>query len=139
MEATRMDGIAHQVKGRLKQTFGKLIGDAKLTADGAAERAVGDSQNIAGGPLITGIDADRVSGVGRQIKGAGAQVLGRLFGDKKMAADGSADRAAGKAQNEAGSARDEAREIGKAASGSAHVVVSAGPDHDAPRHDAPAD
>jgi uncharacterized protein YjbJ (UPF0337 family) len=110
MDASRIEGIGHQIKGRLKEQFGQLIGDAKLTADGAAERVAGDAQNTASGQLIAGIDMDRITGVGRQLKGAGEQALGRLIGDAKLMGDGSAEISAGKAQNAAGSARDETRQ-----------------------------
>jgi uncharacterized protein YjbJ (UPF0337 family) len=98
----------------LKEQVGKLIGDAKLASDGAAERAVGDAQSKSGNRLVAGIDADRIAGVGRRIKGAGERALGRIIGDAKLAADGDADIAAGQAQNAAGGARDEAREAEKA-------------------------
>jgi len=115
METNRMESIGHQLKGALKEKFGKFIGDGKLTRDGAAERALGDAQTSGGKPLVAGIDADRITGVGHQIKGAGEQALGRLMGDAKMMANGSAEISAGKAQNEAGSARDEARQANQSA------------------------
>ena len=42
MESNRIEGIGHQVKGAVMEGLGKAIGDAKLAADGAAERAIGD-------------------------------------------------------------------------------------------------
>ena len=46
-------------KGPLIERLGKAIGDAKLAADGAAERAIGDEQNVAGagGDQLMGVDA----------------------------------------------------------------------------------
>ncbi len=109
MDRARIDAIGHQVKGTLKQGLGKVIGDAKLQADGAAERAAGETHG-AGPDRVAGIDTDRIRGVGRQFAGAIKQGFGGLTGNAKMAAEGSAERAAGKAQNEAGSVRDEARD-----------------------------
>jgi len=109
MDNTRIEGIGHQVKGAVKETVGKIIGDAKLVSDGAAERARGHAQTNAGGQLIPGIDTDRITGVGHQLKGAIKQGFGNLIGDSKLAADGSAERSMGKVQDAAGSARDEAR------------------------------
>jgi len=107
----KIEGIGHQVKGALKETVGKIIGDAKLVSDGAAERARGHAQTgVGGGQLIPGIDTDRITGVGHQLKGAIKQGFGNLIGDAKLAADGSAERSMGKAQDTAGSARDEARQ-----------------------------
>jgi len=134
MEANRIEGIGHQIKGRLKEMFGKLIGDAKLSADGATERAIGDAQNIAGGEFVSGIDTDRIAGVGHQLKGASERALGRLIGDPELVADGSAEMSAGKAQNAAGSARDEARQAVKAGQVIADQAANAAPKHDT--HDA---
>ena len=112
MESNRIEGIGHQVKGAVMESLGKAIGDAKLAADGAAERAIGDEQNVAGagGDQLIGVDADRIKGIAHQIKGALIQGFGAIAGNPQLAADGVAERLAGKAQNAAASARDLARE-----------------------------
>jgi uncharacterized protein YjbJ (UPF0337 family) len=112
MESNRIEGIGHQVKGVVMEGLGKAIGDAKLAADGAAERAIGDEQNVAGagGDQLIGVDADRIKGIAHQIKGALIQGFGAIAGNPQLAADGVAERLAGKAQNAAASARDLARE-----------------------------
>jgi uncharacterized protein YjbJ (UPF0337 family) len=93
------------------ESLGVAIGDAKLKADGAAERAIGDKQNSpdAGGDQLAGIDTDRIRGIGHQIKGALIEEIGRLVGNPKLRADGQAERDAGKEQNLAGGDRDRAR------------------------------
>jgi uncharacterized protein YjbJ (UPF0337 family) len=48
MDTDRLAGIGHQLKGVVKESVGKFIGDAKLQADGAAERAAGKAQNAVG-------------------------------------------------------------------------------------------
>jgi uncharacterized protein YjbJ (UPF0337 family) len=112
MESNRIEGIGHQVKGAVIEGLGKAIGDVKLAADGAAERAIGDEQNVAGagGDQLIGVDADRIKGIAHQIKGALIQGFGAIAGNPQLAADGVAERLAGKAQNAAASARDLARE-----------------------------
>ncbi len=112
MNTSRIEAIGHQIKGALKQNLGKIIGDAKLEADGIAERAAGEAQNAAGasGDPLIGIDADRLLGVGHQLKGALKEGVGKISNDLKLIAAGTAEREAGKAQNAIGSARDEARE-----------------------------
>ena len=112
MESNRIEGIGHQVKGAVIEGLGKAIGDAKLAADGAAERAIGDEQNVAGagGDQLIGVDVDRIKGIAHQIKGALIQGFGAIAGNPQLAADGVAERLAGKAQNAAASARDLARE-----------------------------
>jgi uncharacterized protein YjbJ (UPF0337 family) len=49
MDKDRIAGIAHQIKVRVRETVGKVIGDAKTQAEGAAERASGKVRNVAGG------------------------------------------------------------------------------------------
>jgi uncharacterized protein YjbJ (UPF0337 family) len=49
MDKDRIAGTAHQIKGAVKETVGKLTGDAKTQAEGAAEKAAGKVQNIVGG------------------------------------------------------------------------------------------
>ena len=108
----RNDGFSRQLKGAMKEGLGRAIGDAKLAADGAAERADGKARIADGGygGDVMGVDRDRVEGVGHQFKGTVKQGFGRLMGDAAIEADGAAERAAGKAQNAIGSAKDEARE-----------------------------
>lgn len=112
MEINRIEGIGRQVKGAVLESLGKAIGDAKLAADGAAERAVVDEQSVAGAGAeqLIGVDADRIKGIAHQVKGALIQGFGDIVGNPHLAADGMAERLAGKAQNAAGSARDLARE-----------------------------
>ena len=111
MNNKRIEGIGHQVRGAVIESLGVAIGDAKLAADGRAERVVGDTQNPdAGGDQLAGIDTDRIIGIGHQIKGALIEQIGRLVGTPKMQADGVAERKAGVEQNIAGGDRDLARE-----------------------------
>jgi len=108
----RIEGIGHQVKGAVLESLGVAIGDAKLAADGRAERAEGDKLNSpeAGGDQLAGIDTDRIIGIGRQIKGVLTEHIGKLAGSQEMSADGVKEREAGVEQNVAGGDRDAARE-----------------------------
>jgi uncharacterized protein YjbJ (UPF0337 family) len=49
MDKDRIEGSAKQVKGAIKEGAGKLIGDAKLEAEGKADKAAGKIQNAVGG------------------------------------------------------------------------------------------
>jgi uncharacterized protein YjbJ (UPF0337 family) len=49
MDKDRIEGSANQAKGAIKQGAGKLTGDAKLQAEGAADKAKGKAQNAIGG------------------------------------------------------------------------------------------
>ena len=49
MDKDRIEGSAQQAKGAVKEIIGKVTGDAKLQADGKAEKAAGKIQNAVGG------------------------------------------------------------------------------------------
>ena len=49
MDKDRIAGAAHRVKGAVKETIGKITGDTKTEAEGAAEKTAGKVQNIVGG------------------------------------------------------------------------------------------
>lgn len=49
MNKDRIEGSAKQAKGAVKEAAGKLVGDAKLEADGRADKAAGKVQNAVGG------------------------------------------------------------------------------------------
>jgi uncharacterized protein YjbJ (UPF0337 family) len=112
MNKQNIFGLGHQLKGAVKAGLGRVIGDAKLVADGNAEQASGTAQTAAGDAIASafGVDKDRLEGVGHQLKGAAKLGLGKLIGDGKLVAEGTAERASGKAQDAIGSARDQARD-----------------------------
>ncbi len=45
----RFAGVAKEAKGAIMETVGMAVGDAKLTAEGQIEKAVGKLQNAVGG------------------------------------------------------------------------------------------
>jgi len=49
MNKDRIEGSAKQAKGAVKDAAGKLTGDAKLQAEGRADKAAGKVQNAFGG------------------------------------------------------------------------------------------
>lgn len=49
MDKDRVNGTAKQAKGAIKEAAGKLTGDAKLQADGKADKTEGKIQNAIGG------------------------------------------------------------------------------------------
>jgi uncharacterized protein YjbJ (UPF0337 family) len=49
MDKDRVKGAAHQAKGSIKEAAGKVTGDKKTQAEGAAEKVAGKMQNTAGG------------------------------------------------------------------------------------------
>ena len=49
MDKDRIAGSAKEATGAIKETAGKAIGDAKLTAEGKSDKAEGKVQNAIGG------------------------------------------------------------------------------------------
>ena len=49
MDKDRIVGSAKELKGAVKQALGKALGDAKLEADGRADKIEGTIQNAVGG------------------------------------------------------------------------------------------
>jgi uncharacterized protein YjbJ (UPF0337 family) len=48
MDKDRIEGSGKQAKGAIKEAAGKLTGDAKLKAEGKADKMAGKVQNAAG-------------------------------------------------------------------------------------------
>jgi uncharacterized protein YjbJ (UPF0337 family) len=49
VDKDRVVGSAKVVKGKLKETVGKAVGDAKLESEGKADKIEGKVQNAIGG------------------------------------------------------------------------------------------
>ncbi len=49
MDKDRVIGSAKVIKGKLKETVGKAIGDVKLESEGKADKIEGEVQNAVGG------------------------------------------------------------------------------------------
>jgi uncharacterized protein YjbJ (UPF0337 family) len=49
VDKDRIAGAAKQAKGAVKEAVGKVTGDAKLNAEGKADKVEGKIQNAAGG------------------------------------------------------------------------------------------
>jgi uncharacterized protein YjbJ (UPF0337 family) len=48
MDKDRIVGSAKEIKGSIKETVGKAVGDAKLQSDGKADKVEGKFQNAIG-------------------------------------------------------------------------------------------
>jgi uncharacterized protein YjbJ (UPF0337 family) len=49
MDKDRVVGAAKEIKGSIKETIGKAVGDAKLLSEGKADKVEGRVQNAIGG------------------------------------------------------------------------------------------
>jgi uncharacterized protein YjbJ (UPF0337 family) len=57
------------------------------------------------------MDKDRVAGAARQAKGSVKEAIGKITGDGKTQAEGSAEKTAGRAQNAVSGVKDTVRDI----------------------------
>jgi uncharacterized protein YjbJ (UPF0337 family) len=57
MDKNRIAGSAKEIKGAVKETIGKAMGDAKLQSDGRADKVEGKLQNALGGVKDAARDA----------------------------------------------------------------------------------
>jgi uncharacterized protein YjbJ (UPF0337 family) len=48
MDKDRIQGSAKQVKGKIKESVGKALGDSKMTVEGKEEKVDGKIQNAIG-------------------------------------------------------------------------------------------
>jgi uncharacterized protein YjbJ (UPF0337 family) len=63
MDKDRIEGAGKQAKGSIKETWGKVTGDAKTQAEGKADKAEGRAQNAVGGVKDAAREArDKVAG-----------------------------------------------------------------------------
>ena len=49
MDEDRIKGAVREAVGAMKQAVGKVFGDARLQAEGMAEKHIGKAENAAGG------------------------------------------------------------------------------------------
>ena len=49
VDKDRVEGSAHQAKGKVKEVAGKVLGDKKMEGEGKAENVGGKIQNAVGG------------------------------------------------------------------------------------------
>ena len=56
------------------------------------------------------MDHDRVDGIGKKVSGSVKEAIGKVTGDSKLEADGTAQKNAGKAQTAAGGVKDGVRD-----------------------------
>lgn len=59
------------------------------------------------------MDKDRIAGAAKQLKGSVKRAIGKITGDRKMQAEGTAEKAAGKARNTVGGVKDSVRDAVK--------------------------
>lgn len=57
VDKSRVEGAMDQAKGAIKEGAGKLTGDAKLEAEGKADKAAGKVENAVGGAKDAARDA----------------------------------------------------------------------------------
>jgi uncharacterized protein YjbJ (UPF0337 family) len=59
MDKDRVEGLAQQGKGKMKEAAGKVLGDEKLKTEGKIDQAEGKIRNTVGGMKDAIRDADK--------------------------------------------------------------------------------
>lgn len=59
------------------------------------------------------MDKDRVEGIGKKVAGSVKEAIGKVTGDTKLEAEGTAQKTAGTAQNAVGGVKDTVRDTVK--------------------------
>ena len=59
MDEDRVKGAAQNMKGKVKEAAGRVVGDEKLKAEGKADQVAGKVRNAVGGVKDAIRDADR--------------------------------------------------------------------------------
>jgi uncharacterized protein YjbJ (UPF0337 family) len=75
-----------ELKGAVKQTVGKVLGNERLQAEGAADQATGKAVR-------------ETAGAGNQLGGTVKRAAGRALGSRQLELEGEAQRLKGQAQS----------------------------------------
>jgi uncharacterized protein YjbJ (UPF0337 family) len=59
VDKDRIDGMANQAGGKIKEGFGKLVGDKKIETEGQAQQVKGKVESAVGGAKDAVRDASR--------------------------------------------------------------------------------
>ena len=81
-----MPGRSDELKGSVKETVGKALGNERLEAEGKTDRVVGKASREA-------------AGAGNQAAGNVKKAAGELTGNERLQAEGKAQSLKGKAQS----------------------------------------
>jgi uncharacterized protein YjbJ (UPF0337 family) len=103
----------HFVHPSMLETNPPKTEDAELSGPKAVPAVVRGCRGLATASLQQGyeaMDKDRVEGIGKQVMGSVKEAIGKVTGDAKIHAEGTAEKAAGKAQNVVGGTKDAARD-----------------------------
>ena len=82
MDKNRIVGAAHRVKGAVKETVGKVTGDAKTQAEGAGEKAAGRVQNAVGGATHSPGYSEEITAKAKIHRARFALLHGRKYGPR---------------------------------------------------------
>ncbi len=86
----QMKGAGQQAKGKVKETTGRSIGNARLEIEGNLEKNVGKVRQALARPM------EAVKGAVQQAEGRIKRSVGEAAGDPELAGQGEAERVAGK-------------------------------------------
>jgi len=86
----QVKGAGQQLKGKVKETTGKAVGNPRLQVEGNLEKNVGKVRQSVARPM------ESVKGALQQAKGTAKRDLGEAAGDPDLAGQGESERVVGK-------------------------------------------
>jgi uncharacterized protein YjbJ (UPF0337 family) len=86
----QMKGAGQQVKGKVKETTGRAVGNPRLEVEGNLEKNVGKVRQAVARPM------EAVKGAAQEAKGSIKRSVGEAAGDPDLAGQGEAERVSGK-------------------------------------------
>jgi len=91
----QVKGAGQQVKGKIKETAGKAVGNPRLQVEGNLEKNVGKVRQAAARPI------EAVKGAVQEAKGSLKRGMGEAAGNPSLAGEGEAERVEGKVRRKA--------------------------------------
>lgn len=96
-ETTRVEGNVEKLGGKIKQGFGKLVGNERLQAEGLSKQFTGEAK------IRAAKAAERVLGRAEQFIGAVKNRLGAVIANDELQVTGKATELKGEARQRANS------------------------------------
>jgi uncharacterized protein YjbJ (UPF0337 family) len=86
----QLKGAGQELKGKVKETTGRAVGNPRLEVEGNLEKNVGKVRQAVARPL------EAMKGAAQEAKGSVKRGLGEAAGNADLAGEGEAERVGGK-------------------------------------------
>lgn len=94
-QGNRMEGVAEQIGGKIKQGIGKVLGNEQMQAEGKAKEMKGEAREESAKA------SERAKGAVEEVTGGIKKNVGAVIGQEQMQAEGKARELEGEARQKA--------------------------------------